>query len=177
MNSQSVSRRARAALALTVVLPAALALSACNPVSPDKIASPTPSGSHLAAAHEATAPASASESASPEASASETAQPTLDGWTWADGSPVAPAEGAVRTAPEPDTSMLGESKDDWGLWANAVFTSTGQPLDLYTTGGMAKLVSTTGLVTVIDGKIASPFASGHDPFEGNAKALGRDGVD
>lgn len=98
----------RGGLAAAVFLPAALALSACGPVSPHDIVSPTPQGSQLATPHAAepsaaaasasSVPAPASSSASASAAPAPAPAPTVapkdgavqtaKGLAWADGSPV-----------------------------------------------------------------------------------------
>jgi len=167
MNSQPVSRRARAALALSLVLPTALALSACNPVSPDKIASPTPSGSHLAAAHEA--------STAPSASASPpTATRNLEGWTWGDGKPVvasvAPETGTSCTVTLP-TEALPRGTEERVDWTGNP-SSSGARVGITTFGNFGdKATPALRLVTTDGKRLLSPFAPGTDPFDGNEKAL------
>jgi hypothetical protein len=173
MNSHAVSRRARAALTLSLVLPAGLALNACSPAHVTDISSPTPEGSSLAATYSAN-PAAASPSAAPSTSAtvspSANAHIELEGWMWANGSPVRATEGAVASTPAPDESKLvDDGTDNWTLWSSVSFTTNGDPLDVLTSPSAGVLQPTTSIVTVINGKVASPFAAGHDPFAGNAK--------
>ncbi|WP_394160435.1 hypothetical protein [Galactobacter valiniphilus] len=159
--------RARTALTLALVLPAALALSACDASAGREQPAPTSTPAPPTADPSATAPSTGAPIAEPSAPGDV----ALTGWTWSDGSPVLASEGPVPTpsAPTMAHDRLPRSKADPFLWGTVTFTSEGKPLDVLTSLGTAVLTPTTSIVTVIDGKLASPFAAGHDPFEGNAE--------